>query len=160
MRYRFADLEFDARAGRLTRAGAELAAQPKVIELLRYFLDHPGILVTREAVLDAVWGAHVSESALAQTLRKLRATLGDDEDAPRFVETLPRRGFRFLPDVRAIRAESDPRLAPLLDAVRARTIVTVLGPEGSGRRTLAARLDARRVGVEADESLLCAVARG
>jgi DNA-binding winged helix-turn-helix (wHTH) protein len=159
MRYRFAELEFDAQSGRLTRAGEELQAQPKVIELLRYFLDHPGVLVSREAVLAAVWGAQVSESALGQTLRKLRATLGDDEDAPRFVETVPRRGFRFLPDVRALRAESDLRLATLREAIRRHPVVTLLGTRGSGRRTLAARVDARRVEVGPGETLLEAVAR-
>ncbi len=159
MRYRFAEFEYDARATRLSRAGAEVVAQPKVLDLLGYFLDHPGMLVERDAVLAAVWGVHVSDSALGQTLRKLRMALGDDEDAPRFVETVPRRGFRFLPDVRAERAEADARLAGLLAAVRADRLITVLGARGSGRRTLTARLEARRIEVAPDEGLLSAFAR-
>jgi len=159
MRYRFADFEYDARTPRLSRAGAEVATQPKVLDLLRYFLDHPGVLVERGAVLAAVWGVHVSESALGQTLRKLRMALGDEEDAPRFIETVPRRGFRFLPDVRAEAAEADVRLAGLLAAVRADRVVTVLGPRGSGRRTLMERLEARRIEVAPHEGLLAAISR-
>jgi len=73
---------------------------PKLLDLLFHLLDHAGDLVTKEALLDALWpGANVTENALAQAVSELRQALGDDAAAPRFIKTVARRGYRFIAPV-------------------------------------------------------------
>ncbi|MDP2316900.1 MAG: winged helix-turn-helix domain-containing protein [Pseudomonadota bacterium] len=94
------ELRIDPETGLATLRGAPLDVQPKVLELVRALLERRGALWTR-AELDArLWpDVHVGEDALNQLLRKARRALGDDPDAPRFIETLHRRGWRWLPEV-------------------------------------------------------------
>src|SRR6267378_1351190 len=68
-------------------------------EILRMMLEHPGDVVTREELAKRLWpeGTFVDfEHSLNAAVKRLRAALGDDADNPRFVETLPRRGYRFI----------------------------------------------------------------
>src|SRR5262245_44688179 len=74
--------------------------RPKPFAVLRYLVEHPGRLVTREELQNAIWpGIYVSEGLLRGYIRALREILEDDAGAPRFIETVPRRGFRFLAPV-------------------------------------------------------------
>lgn len=90
---------------RLDRANAQLwrdeelvALRPKTFAILRYLVEHPNRLVTKEEMLRAVWGdTLVSEDGLRDYLREIRQALCDDANAPRFVETVRGRGYRFLP---------------------------------------------------------------
>src|SRR5215813_6626269 len=71
--------------------------RPKPFAVLRYLVEHPGRLVTREELQNAVWlDTYVSEGLLRGYVRELRSVLGDDANAPRFIETISRRGYRFL----------------------------------------------------------------
>jgi DNA-binding winged helix-turn-helix (wHTH) protein len=89
---------------RLERANEQLwrdetlvSLRPKPFAVLRYLVEHPGRLVTREELQNAIWpGIYVSEGLLRGYIRALREILEDDADAPRFIETVPRRGFRFI----------------------------------------------------------------
>src|SRR5262249_35326622 len=73
------------------------ALRPKTFALLRYLMAHPGQLLTKAALLEALWPeAMVSEVVLAVCIRELRQVLGDNARAPRFVETVHRRGYRFI----------------------------------------------------------------
>lgn len=94
--YRFGPFVLDAVEWRLTRDGKEVAAQPAVLKLLAYLCDRPGALVTRHQILTEVWDATVGDAALSQMMRRLRVALDDDADAPRFLVTLPKRGYRFI----------------------------------------------------------------
>ena len=88
--------------GQLWRDETLVPLRPKSFAVLRYLVEHPGRLVTREELLKAVWpGTYVSEGLLRVYIRELREILGDDADAPRFIETVPRRGLRFLAPVTA-----------------------------------------------------------
>src|SRR5581483_2852800 len=70
---------------------------PKAFLVLRYLMDHPGQLVTKEELLNAAWPeVYVSDAALKVCIRRLRQTLGDESHVPRFIETIPWRGYRFI----------------------------------------------------------------
>lgn len=70
---------------------------PKMFAVLRYLVTHPGRLVTKEELLDTVWaGTYVSDAALKVCIRRTRDVLQDDPKVPRFIETVQRRGYRFI----------------------------------------------------------------
>jgi TolB-like protein/DNA-binding winged helix-turn-helix (wHTH) protein len=97
---RFGVFELDARAGELRRSGRRVALQPQPLEVLRALLERPGEVVTREELRRRVWknGAYVDfDRSLNKAIVKLRDALGDDADSPRYIETLPRHGYRFIP---------------------------------------------------------------
>src|ERR1700722_19712257 len=73
---------------------------PKAFAMLRYLVEHARRLVTREEMLEALWPeTYVQPEVLKSHIRDIRAALGDDAKSPRFIETLPRRGYRFIPQV-------------------------------------------------------------
>lgn len=96
--YRFEGFVFDPATGELTGPAGNDRLPPKPAALLALLLARPGELVTREELQDALWpDQHVEiDQVLAYTVRQVRAALGDDAAEPRFVETLPRRGYRFV----------------------------------------------------------------
>jgi len=107
---RFGVFAADLRERTLTKSGRSVAIQDQPFRLLAVLLRQPGLLVTREEVRKAVWpdGTTVDfERGLNTALNKLRTALGDSADSPRFVETVPRRGYRFLAPVEWLSEETD-----------------------------------------------------
>jgi len=93
----FPPFALDLRAGSLLRDGAAVNLRPKTFAVLVYLAQHPGELVTKHAFLDAVWGdVAVTEDVVRLSVGELRNALGDQRQAPRFIETVPRRGYRFI----------------------------------------------------------------
>lgn len=93
----FPPYRLDVRAGRLLRADKPVPLRPKAWALLSYLVERPGTLVTKEELHAAVWGdTIVSDDTLTRTLAELRRALRDDPRRPRFIETVHRRGVRFL----------------------------------------------------------------
>lgn len=89
----------DRRSGRLERGGESRSLEPKVMELLFLLGREPGRVFSREEIVAGVWaGAHVNDDALARCIFKLRRALDDDTAAPRFIETIPKRGYRLIAD--------------------------------------------------------------
>jgi DNA-binding response OmpR family regulator len=87
----------DESNARLTRDGVPVDVPPKAFAVLCHLARNAQRLVTKDDLLDAVWGhRHVSESVLKTTINVLRAQLGDDPRAPRYIETANRRGYRFV----------------------------------------------------------------
>jgi DNA-binding winged helix-turn-helix (wHTH) protein len=81
----------------LWRDDTLLSLRPKPFAVLRYLVAHAGRLITREELQKAIWAnTYISESLLRGYVRELREVLGDEAEAPRFIETIPRRGYRFL----------------------------------------------------------------
>ncbi len=81
----------------LHRGDKTLALPPKAFAVLRYLHEHPGRLVTKQELLDAVWpDIAVTEAVLKNCILKLRQVLGDDAKAPRYIETVHWRGYRFI----------------------------------------------------------------
>ncbi len=95
--FRFAPFRLDVCRARLWRDAEEVALPPKVFDLLCYLVRHAGELVIKDQLLDAVWQRRfVSESTLKGCLNELRKALSDDVKAPRYIETVARRGYRFI----------------------------------------------------------------
>jgi DNA-binding response OmpR family regulator len=104
------DFLLDESNARLTRAGQPLDMPPKVFAVLCHLARNAQRLVTKNDLLDAVWGhRHVSESVLKTSINILRTQLGDDPRAPRFIETANRRGYRFVASVSAVTAATTTR---------------------------------------------------
>jgi DNA-binding response OmpR family regulator len=95
----------DESNARLTRDGEPLDLPPKAFSVLCLLVRNSQRLVTKDELLDAVWGhRHVSESVLKTIINQLRTLLGDDPRAPRYIETLNRRGYRLVAPVAQVSA--------------------------------------------------------
>jgi len=96
---RFGSFELDLRARELRNGSTRVRLQEQPFEILRLMLERPGDVVTRDELRQRLWpsGTFVDfEHSLNAAIKRLRATLGDDAECPRFVETVPRRGYRFI----------------------------------------------------------------
>lgn len=100
--FRFGLFEADAARGTLTRGGVRVKIQRQPFHVLLLLLDRPGEIVGREELRRKLWpeGIYVDfDGSLNAVLKKLRAAIDDDSDNPRFIETIPRRGYRFIAPV-------------------------------------------------------------
>lgn len=98
-RLRVGPFELDVRSRELRKDGSSVRLQDQPFEILRMMLEHPGDVVTRDELRQRLWpeGTFVDfEHSLNAAVKRLRAALGDDAENPRFVQTLPRRGYRFI----------------------------------------------------------------
>jgi DNA-binding winged helix-turn-helix (wHTH) protein/Flp pilus assembly protein TadD len=110
--YRFGPFLVDRISYRVLCGQTPVELTPKLLDLLLHLLDHAGALVTKEQLMDALWpDANVTENALAQAVSELRQALGDDANAPVFIKTVARRGYRFVSPVERIEAAA-PAPAP------------------------------------------------
>jgi predicted ATPase/DNA-binding winged helix-turn-helix (wHTH) protein len=166
--------EFVLDDARFTLSGPDgpIHVEPQVFELLRHLIVHHERVVTKEELLDTIWGDRfVSESALTSRVKAARRAVGDDGQAQRVIRTVHARGYRFVADVRIEQTGGDraagdsarpalralPRLrnapigrdadiASIVERVRDAPLVTVAGPGGIGKTTVAVaaagRLDA------------------
>ena len=117
----FGPFELRTDTGELRKHGIRLRIQAKPLAVLRALLENPGEVVTRDELRNHLWPADTFvdfESGLNTAANRLRLGLGDSADSPRFVETLPRVGYRFI--------------APVVVVDAARTVAI----SGSGRREL------------------------
>ena len=99
--YRFDDFVVDPEKWRHSRDRWEIQLEPVVLNLLIYLISHRDRLVTRQELMDTVWGDTViSESAVNQAVARVRKALGDDSATHRYVETVHSKGYRFIAEVR------------------------------------------------------------
>src|SRR5438552_2641588 len=102
--YRFGLFEADVESGKLLREGVRVKLQDQPFRLLCRLLERAGQVVSREELQQALWSSNTYvefEGSLNATLKRLRFALGDSADNPVFIETLPKRGYRFLAPVTA-----------------------------------------------------------
>jgi DNA-binding winged helix-turn-helix (wHTH) protein/TolB-like protein len=102
MIHRFGVFEFDSDSGELHKNGRVVAIEPQPAKALALLVSNAGDVVSREQLRDAVWGAetHVDfDRGIAYCISQIRSALGDSGDNPRFVQTIPRRGFKFVAPV-------------------------------------------------------------
>jgi DNA-binding winged helix-turn-helix (wHTH) protein len=112
---RFGVFEIDVRAGELRKDGVKLKLQEQPFQLLCVLLEHPGELVTREELRERLWSADTFvdfDHSLNAAVRRLREALGDSAEIPRFVETVARRGYRFIGNVETSAASPAARPRP------------------------------------------------
>src|SRR5215831_16931 len=99
----FGTFRLDVASHRLWRGKLSIPVRPKSWDLLQYFVERPGHLVSKEAVHRHIWpDTAVSDDTITQSIRELRRALRDDPRAPRFIETVHGRGFRFIAEVRQL----------------------------------------------------------
>lgn len=93
-------------SGELSRDGVKIRLQDKPLRILTQLLTHPGELVTREQLIATLWpkGVVDYDTALNAAVRRLRIALQDEADTPRYIETVPRRGYRFVGKIEAVDA--------------------------------------------------------
>lgn len=155
--HRFGDFTLDPVRGELRRGSQVIPIQPQVYDGLRFFLKHPGTLHEREALHGALWpGVFVHDGALSQLIRKIRKALDDDPKNPRYLVTVPRRGYRFVAEVHGADAPvvapaprpeppalfgREPELARVLDRFEGGArVVAITGTGGFGKSHLARAL--------------------
>ena len=113
----FGRFQFDFSTSRLRKDGTRLPLEDKAARLLSLLLDRAGTVVSREELQKLLWpdGVHVDyDHGLNKSVNKLRFVLGDDPDHPRFIETLPRLGYRFIAAVEIVQNHgSAPQVAPV-----------------------------------------------
>lgn len=96
----FGPFRLDTAGERLWQGTQELRLRPKSFAVLRYLVERPAQLVTREELLQRLWpGIAVDDGALTTCLQEIRRALGDDPRRPQVIETVPRRGYRFIAPV-------------------------------------------------------------
>ncbi len=135
-RVRFGLFEVDLARGTLGRQGTRLKLQEQPFRILTLLLHQPGEIVTREQCRQALWpeGTHVNfDGSLNAALKKLRAALQDEAENPRFIETVPRQGYRFLVPVQVINdtvaSVQEGRLSRLGNGDKSIEVRLHLGPE-------------------------------
>src|SRR3954447_21351268 len=105
VRYRFGIYEADARSAELTRDGVKVKLQEQPFQILINLLERPCEIVTREEIIKRLWPPDTFvdfDHSLNVAIKKLREALRDDAENPRFIETKPRRGYRFIAPVQVI----------------------------------------------------------
>ena len=153
----FGPYTLDAAAARLSREGQVVELAPKSFDLLHFLACRPGVLVTKDDLLDGVWGRRfITEGVIKTAISELRAVLGDDARQPRWIETVPRRGYRFVGTVAAGRPAAvahaaadhlpaeptsligrEDELTQLRALLGAHRLVTIVGPSGIGKSRVA-----------------------
>ena len=151
----------------LWRAGTRVPLTPKAFDVLRYLVDHPGRVVTQDEILEALWPeTYVNPEVIKKYILSIRRVLGDKPEQPLFIETIPRRGYRFMPEIteetgaappdravvgkgnvvgrEAAIAELDQHLAKAMQGQR--QVVFVTGEAGIGKTTLVDAFHQRSAG--------------
>src|ERR1700689_4870846 len=102
---RFGTFEVDLVARELRKNGVKLHLQDQPFQVLSVLLENPDQVVTREELRQRLWPADTFvdfDNGLNTTVNKIREALGDSAESPRFIETLPRRGYRFIAPIQAL----------------------------------------------------------
>ncbi len=143
-RVRFGVFEVNLRSGELHKHGVRIKLHDQPFQILAMLLEHPGEVVTREQLRQKLWPADTFvdfDVGLNSAVNKLRDALGDSAEKPRFVETLPRRGYRFITPVESMASASAQDLAVHTEdaaSVPGGTLpmrhAAAQGPEGPGAR--------------------------
>jgi TolB-like protein/DNA-binding winged helix-turn-helix (wHTH) protein/Tfp pilus assembly protein PilF len=109
---RFGTYEVSFQSGEVRKAGLRIRVQQQPMKLLEILLERPGEVVTREELRSRVWTDESFgdfDQAVNIAIAKLRSALGDSAENPRFIETLPKRGYRFIADVSVVDADARPK---------------------------------------------------
>ncbi len=126
------DFELDLRAYQLRRAGRVLKLEPTPMELLLFLVEHRGELVTRDQIVERIWGKDVfldTDNSINGAIRKIRQVLKDDPEQPRFVETVSGKGYRFIAPVSEPEAQERQDRSPDLPGAA----IPIPGPTGTRR---------------------------
>jgi Tol biopolymer transport system component/DNA-binding winged helix-turn-helix (wHTH) protein len=114
LKYRWDDFVLDLDSFRLERSGVALALEPKAFNLLVLLVGRPGHVFTKQEIFERLWpGTAVTDHALTRVVAQLRRVLGDEARDGRYIETVPTRGYRWLPKVETIQEAPEEFVAPI-----------------------------------------------
>jgi DNA-binding NarL/FixJ family response regulator len=122
--------------------------QPKVMDVLLCLIEHHGKLVERDVIVERVWGRATSEEALTRCISELRSALGDDRGTPRYIQTVPKRGYRLLEPITPLAPAGSNQTASGDEPARPFTVLLV-DDHALFREGLKLQLE------ELDESIVC-----
>src|SRR6202167_4583554 len=117
---RFGTFEVSLHSGELRKAGLRIRVQQQPLKLLEVLLERPGVVVSRDELRSRVWPDESFgdfDQAVNIAIAKLRSALGDSAENPRYIETLPKRGYRFIADVSFVDADGRVRRPESVSAV-------------------------------------------
>src|SRR5579862_3668577 len=109
---RFGTYEVSLQSGEVRKAGLRIRVQQQPMKLLEILLERPGEVITREELRSRVWTDESFgdfDQAVNIAIAKLRSALGDSAENPRFIETLPKRGYRFIAEVSVVDLDAHPK---------------------------------------------------
>src|ERR1700722_3358351 len=112
---RFGTFEVALQSGELRKAGVKIKVQHQPMKLLEILLERPGEVITREELRSRVWANESFgdfDQAVNIAIAKLRSALGDSAENPRYIETLPKRGYRFIAEVSVVDTVVDTEVRP------------------------------------------------
>ena len=134
----FGPFRLDLSDGLLTRGGDQVRLPPRALAILRHLVERAGRIVSKQSLMDVGWkDAHVSETSLTEAVGLIRQALGDDPQRPEFIQTVHRRGYRF---IAPISTDAPPSPTPLGDESRRRD------PVGPADNSVPAALPSRKTG--------------
>src|SRR5215208_2188144 len=95
--YEFDDVKIECRNFQILKNGAARRITPRAFEVLLYLIENAGRVVGKQELFDRVWKeSFVTDNALTRMIKEVRQVIGDEADAPRYIETVPKRGYRFI----------------------------------------------------------------
>lgn len=133
-RYRFDDVVVDRQNFRVLKNGKSRTLEPRIFDLLIFLIENRGRVIEKQELFEQVWKqAFVTDNALTRAIKEIRRTTGDDASAPRYIETVPKRGYRFIAEVTSSSDQRSrtPRPEELVAALNYR-IQSKLGQGGGG----------------------------
>ena len=162
MLYQFDDFVLDTDRRELRASGSSVGVEPQVFDLLEYLIRHRDRVVSRDELIESIWGGRVvSESALSTRINAVRSAIGDNGTQQRLIKTLPRRGVRFVGEAREDLHVFHEVPAPISDSGEAIAVsqadvtlpvavenpigaLSTMTPAPASRRRFIPRLDASR----------------
>jgi DNA-binding winged helix-turn-helix (wHTH) protein/tetratricopeptide (TPR) repeat protein len=124
--YSFGPFVLDASAYRLVHETGPIALSPRALDLLFLFASRPGVLLTKDGILAELWpDVAVTDNALTQVVSEVRQAIGDKPSTPRYLETVPRRGYRFVATIERLESAAGAPMAGARPTESARRTVAV-----------------------------------
>src|SRR6266550_1957249 len=112
----FDDVRVEPGTFQAFKAGNLIQLEPKALRLLLFLIENRGRLIEKDEILDTIWnGTHVTENALTREIGRLRKTLGDDPKAPKYIQTVHTRGYRFIAELAEANGAGTPAGAEVED---------------------------------------------
>ena len=106
LRYFFDDVVVDRENFRVLKANQVRTLEPRVFDLLIYLIERPGRVIEKQELFEQIWKqAFVTDNALTRAVKEIRKAIGDDAAAPRYIETVPKRGYRFIAEVKLMEVQ-------------------------------------------------------
>jgi DNA-binding winged helix-turn-helix (wHTH) protein/TolB-like protein/Tfp pilus assembly protein PilF len=144
-RYEFLGFRLDVQERLLLRDGAPVSITPKIFDMLLLFLENPNRLLGKDEIMRTVWpDTHIDEATLTRTISELRKTLGQTAGEANLVQTVPKRGYRFVAPV-ATESDPAPEVAPAFELVS--QLIDHVAISGNEQPTRMSRWNLRRVSI-------------